>query len=140
MHQGQLEGTLTKKAYADDIYKGHRVAEFNIKLTNNQYMNFHNVHLVFPIKIKKSTNSAINLDATVMTVNNFFTHWIKEIDIKGCGDEIPILPLKNTVDIYKHFDAMPKFKEDGALKTYQHYLLYSKKKKLNYQLVKIGKV
>ena len=53
-HQGQLEGALTKKAYADETYKGHRVAEFNVKLTNNQYMNFHNVHLVFPMKIKKT--------------------------------------------------------------------------------------
>ena len=73
-HLGQLEGSLTKKAYADDTYKRHRVAEFNVKLTNNQYMNFHNVHLVFPIKIKKSTNNATNLDATVMADNNLFAH------------------------------------------------------------------
>ena len=50
-HQGQIDGTLTKKAYPDDICKGLKVAEFNIKLTNNQYMNFHNVYLVFPMKI-----------------------------------------------------------------------------------------
>ena len=50
-HQGQLEGTLTKKTYADNTYKQHRVAEFKVKLTNNQYMNFHNVHFVFPMKI-----------------------------------------------------------------------------------------
>ena len=62
-----------------------------------------------------------------MIVNNFFAHWIKENDIKQCGDEIPILSLINTVDIYKYSDAMPKSKEDGAL-TYQHHLLYSKKK------------
>ena len=54
-YQGQLEGTLTKKFYADDTYKGHRVAEFNVKLTNNQYMNFHSVHLAFPVKIKKNS-------------------------------------------------------------------------------------
>ena len=52
-HQGQLKGTITKKVYADDTYKGHRLGKFNVKLTNNQYVNFHNVHLVFPIKIKK---------------------------------------------------------------------------------------
>ena len=40
-HQGQIDRMLTKKAYADDTYKGLKVAEFNIKLTNNQYMNFH---------------------------------------------------------------------------------------------------
>ena len=34
-HHGQLEGTLTKKAYADDTYKRHSTAEFNVKLTNN---------------------------------------------------------------------------------------------------------
>ena len=81
-YQGQLEGTLMKKVYADDTYEGHRVAEFNVKLTNNQYMNFHNVHLVFPVKIKKTANNTTNLDATVMTVSNFFTHWMKEIYIK----------------------------------------------------------
>ena len=26
-HQGQIDGTLTKKAYADDTYKGLKVAE-----------------------------------------------------------------------------------------------------------------
>ena len=39
-HQGQLEGTLTKKAYSNDTYKGQRVAEFNVKLTNNQFINW----------------------------------------------------------------------------------------------------
>ena len=34
-HHGQLEGTLTKKAYANDTYKRHSTAEFNVKLTNN---------------------------------------------------------------------------------------------------------
>ena len=64
---------------------------------------------------------------------------IKETDIKQSGDEIPILLLINTVDICKYSDAMLKFEEDDALKTYQHHLLYSKNK-LNYQPVKIGKV
>ena len=91
-------------------------------------MNFHNVHLVFPMKTKKSTNNDTDLDTELMTVNNFFAHWIKEIDIKQYGDEIPTLPLINTVDIYKYSDAMLKFEEDDALKTYQHHLLYSKKK------------
>ena len=87
-------------------------------------MNFHNVHLVFPIKIKKSTNNATNLDATVMADNNLFAHWIKEINLKRYGDKIPILPLINTSDIYKYSDAMLKFEEDDALKTYQYHLLY----------------
>ena len=86
-HQGKLQGTLTKNVYADNTYKGHRVAEFNAKLTNNQYMNFHNVHLVFLMKIKNGTNNAANIDATVMTVNSFFAYWIKGIDINQHGDK-----------------------------------------------------
>ena len=70
-HQGQIDGTLTKKAYADDTYKGLKVAEFDIKLTNNQYMNFHNVYLVFPMKIKKSSDVANDLADDVIAVNNF---------------------------------------------------------------------
>ena len=62
-----------------------------------------------------------------MTVNNFFAHWMNEIDFKRYGDEIPMLPLINTVDIYKHFDAILKFEEDHALKRCKHHLLYSKK-------------
>ena len=50
-------------------------------------MNFHNVHLVFPLKIKKKTNTANNIATTATTVNNFFAHWIKEIDIKRLGDD-----------------------------------------------------
>ena len=69
-HQGQIDGTLTKKTYADNTYKGLKVAEFNIKLTNNQYMNFQ-VYLIFPVKIKKSSNDANELADDVVTVNNF---------------------------------------------------------------------
>ena len=74
-----------------------------------------------------------------MTVNNFFAHWMKEIDFKRHGDKIPMLSLINTVDIYKYFDAMLKFEKDRALKTCQHHLLYSKKK-LNYKPAKLGEV
>ena len=37
-------------------------------------MNSLNVHLVFLMKIKKSTNNATNLETMVMTINNFLAH------------------------------------------------------------------
>ena len=117
-HQGQIDGTLTKKASTDDTYKSLKVAEFNIKQTNNQYMNFH-VYLVFPMKIKESSDVANNLADDVITVNNFLAHWIKELNIKRYGDDIPILPLTNA--ILKHM-------EGDASKTFQTDLLYSTKK------------
>ena len=54
LYEGQLKGTLPKKVYADDTYKDLKTAEFTIQLSANQYMNFHSVHLVFPLKIKKT--------------------------------------------------------------------------------------
>ena len=80
------------------------------------------------MKIKKSSNVANNLADDVITVNNFFAHWIKELDIKRYGDDVPILPLTNIVEIYKYSNAILKYIESNALKTFQNDLLYSKKK------------
>ena len=91
-------------------------------------MNFDNVYLVFPMKIKKSSNVANDLADDVITVNNFFAHWIRELYIKRYGDDIPILPLTNTVKIYKYSDAILKHMENDALKTIQNVLLYAIKK------------
>ena len=52
----------------------------------------------------------------------------KEIDIKRYGDDIPILPQTNTVEIYKYSDVILKHMEGDALKTFQNDLLYSNKK------------
>ena len=48
----------------------------------NHHMNWNSVDIYLPIQIKKSTNVASDLDATTITVNNFFAHWIMEIDIQ----------------------------------------------------------
>ena len=109
------------------MYKDLRMAKFTIQLSTNQYMNFHSVHLVFLLKIKK-TNVANDILATELTVNNFFAHWLKEIDTKRLGDDIPILPTTNTIDIYKYSDAMLKHLPKKELKVIENNLLYSKKK------------
>ena len=91
-------------------------------------MNFHNVHLVFPLEIKKKTNNANDILASEITVNNLFAHWIKEIDIKRLGDDVPILPATNAVEIYKYSDAMLKHMPKNALKVIENDLLYSREK------------
>ena len=128
LFQGQIDGTQEKKAFADDTYKDLKTAEFTIQLSSNHYMNFNNVHIVFPLKIKKKTNVANDILATEITVNNFFAHWIKEIDIKRLGDDIPVLPTTNTIEIYKYSDAMLKHVPKKALKVIENDLLYSRKK------------
>ena len=128
LFQGQIDGTQEKKAFADDTYKDLKTAEFTIQLSSNHYMNFNNVHIVFPLKIKKKTNVANDILATEITVNNFFAHWIKEIDIKRLGDDVPVLPTTNTIEIYKYSDAMLKHVPKKALKVIKNDLLYSRKK------------
>ena len=128
VYQGQLKGINERKAYADETYAGLKIAEFNIQLSNNEYMNFHNLHIVFPMKVKKKSDVANDLDATLMTVNNFFAHWIKEIDIKKLGDDQPILPTINTVEIYKYSDQILKHLPKDSLKLIEKDLLFSKKK------------
>ena len=103
-YQGQLHLTETKRKYADETYKNKKVIEFNVQLIANHYTNFQNVHLCFPIKIKSAVNNDNDTRAGVTLVNNFFAHWIKEIYIERYGDDMPILPLTNTVDIYRYFD------------------------------------
>ena len=71
LYQEQIRGTIEKKAFADDTYKDLKTTEFTIHLSANQYMNFHNVHLVFPLKIKKKTNTSSNIASTATTVNTF---------------------------------------------------------------------
>ena len=127
-YQGQIKGINERKAYADETYTNLKLAEFNIQLSNNEYMNFHNLEIVFPMKIKKKTDDDDDLDATLITVNNFFAHWIKEIEIKKLGDDQPILPTINTVEIYKYSDQILKHLPKDSLKLIEKDLLYSKKK------------
>ena len=127
LYQGELKGTLSKKAYADDTCKNLKTAEFTTQLSVNQYINFHIIHLVFLLKIKK-TDVANDILVTKIAVNSFFAHWIKEIYIKCLGDDIPILPTTNTIDIHKYSDAMLKHLSKKALKAIENNLLYSNKK------------
>ena len=127
LYQGQLKGTTKRKAFADDTYKDLKVAEYTIQLSNNEYMNFHSVHLVFPMKIKKKSHVANNIRATEITVNNFFAHWLKEIDIKSLGDDIPILPTTNTILIYRYSDRLLKHMPKDLLAIIENDLLDSKK-------------
>ena len=95
-YQGQLHSTETKKKYADDIYKNKKVIEFDVQLTKGHYTDFENVHLCFPLKIKSARHNDNDITAGVITVNNLFAHWIKKINIKRYGDDVPILPLTNS--------------------------------------------
>ena len=92
-YQGQLHSAETKRKYADDTYKSKKVIDFNVQLTKGNYTNFQNVHLCFPLKFKLAADNNNGIATGLITVNNFFANWIKEIDIKRYSNDISILPL-----------------------------------------------
>ena len=109
------------------LTKTKKVIEFNVQLTANDYTNFQNGHLCFPRKIKPAADSNNDIAAGIITINNFFAHWIREIVVKRYGDDIAISPLTNTVDIYRYSQEILKDLPENALKTIENDLLYSKK-------------
>ena len=78
--QGMLEDIHTRKKVAYPSYKDMEELDFQIFLTDKYYVNPSNMHLCFPMKIKKSSNEVSAIDGDLIKVN-FFAHSIKEISI-----------------------------------------------------------
>ena len=83
--------------------------EFTVNLAANTYTNYSSMCVVLPIQIKKKSDKTADNDGTLMTVNNFFCHWLKEIDIKRYPDEVRILQTNNTVEIYRYAAQILKY-------------------------------
>ena len=81
--------------------------------------------LVVPIYFKKLTDKTADVD--VVTVNNFFARWLKEIDIRRYPDDARILPTNYTVEVYNYaaqqIKHLPTKSPDGIRET----ILYEKK-------------
>ena len=84
--------------------------------------------LCLPISFRKRTNKATAIDGDMIPVNNFFAHWIKNVTVKRYGDDIAVLPINTTLDIYRYSESMLKHLPKDVLPTFQHELLYSQKK------------
>ena len=52
------------------------------------HTNYSSMCNVLPIQIKKSTDKTANVN--VIAVNNFFCHWLKEIDVRHYPDDVNI--------------------------------------------------
>ena len=80
-----LDRTDTIKEAAHNSHKDKETFDFQLLLDQKLYTNLNSLHLCFPMKFKKATNEAQKLEGNVITVNNFFGHWIKEINITVYG-------------------------------------------------------
>ena len=79
------------------------------------------------MKFKKPANVAQNLADNIITVNKFFAHWIKEINIINCGTDKNLIPTATPLEIYQYSDSMFKHLPKDALKKIEKDFLYSKK-------------
>ena len=79
--QGMLDDIDRREKVAHSSHKDKEQLDFQILLTENCYVNPTNIHLCFPIKIKKKSNNSSDIDVDLITVNNFFAHRVNKISI-----------------------------------------------------------
>ena len=53
------------------------------------------MEICLPLKFTKKTNKALQIDAQMITVNNFFGNWLTDIDIRHYSDDMRNLPTNN---------------------------------------------
>ena len=123
--QSQIASDFPKKAYASDSYVDKKRLEFTIQLTASSYTNYSTMEVVIPIKFTKKSDKTSALDKTVTTVNNFFGHWFKDIEVLRYPDDKQILPTNNTVSVANYSNAQLKYLPTKALKPLEKTLLYS---------------
>ena len=125
--QGMLDDIDTREKVAHPSYKDKEQLDFQILLTENYYVNPAYIHICFPIKIKKKSNNSSDIDDDLITVNNFFAHWVKEISITKYGSDRELPPTFSPWGIYQYSDQMLKHLRKDSLKAIQKNFLYSKK-------------
>ena len=96
-----LEDIDTREKEARPFYKDIEELDFQILLTNNYHVNPSNIHLCFPMKIKKSSKEASDIDDDLITVYNFFVHLIKEISITKYGSNKELIPTFSPNEAWK---------------------------------------
>ena len=124
--QGMLEDIDTKEKTAHPTYKDMEQLDCQILLTENYYVNRNSIHICFQIKIEKN-NKDSDIDGDLITVNNFFPHWVKEISLAKYGSDKELIPTFPPYEIYQYAHSMLKHLPEKALKTIQKTHLYSKK-------------
>ena len=98
--QGMLEDIDTKEKVANASYKDMEELDLQILLPDNYYVNPSSIHICFPMKIKKSTNEATDIDDNLITVNNFFGHLVKEICVTKYASDKELVPTFSPYEVY----------------------------------------
>ena len=67
------------------------------------------------------------MDGDLITINNFFGHWITDIDIRRYPDDMRILPTNNNVEFYQFSNSQLKYLPKDSVATLLKSFLYSNK-------------
>ena len=102
-----------------------KTREFTVELAANTYTNYSKMKLFIPLYFKKSTDK--NADVDVVTVNNCFACWLKGVDIRRYPDDVRILPINNTVEVYNYAAQQIKHLPTKSLDDIKETILYEKK-------------
>ena len=78
--------------------------------------------IVLPIYFNKSTDK--NADVDAVTVNNFFSRWLKEIYIRRYADDVRILATNNTVEVYNYIAQQIKHIPTKSLDDIKETIIY----------------
>ena len=60
------------------------------------------------MKVKKSSDKDDDIDADLITVNNFFAYLIEEINMTRYGNDKQLIPTFSPFEIYQYSDSMLK--------------------------------
>ena len=121
-----LEDIGTKEQPAHSSYRDMENLDFQTLLTDNYYANPNSMHLWFPMKIKKLSDSDDDIDADFITVNNFFAHFIKEVNVTKYRNDKQLIPTFLPYEIYQYSDSVLKHLPKDSLKKLEKKMLYSK--------------
>ena len=121
-----LDDIKTIEQVTHPSYKDLETFDFQLLLDKNLYTNLNSVHFVFPIKLFKKSDINADIDAELITVNNSFAHWIKEISTTKYSTNKELTPTTTPQEIYQYSDAILKHLPAKSLKVIENDLLYSK--------------
>ena len=115
--QGMLDDIDTREKVAHPSYKDKEQLDFQILLTENYYVNPANIHICFPIKIKKKSNNNFDIDDDLITINIFFAQWVKEVSKTKYGSDKELPPTFSPWEVYQYSDQMLKHLPADDLKS-----------------------
>ena len=125
--QAQVAGELPRKAYASETFTDKKKFEFTLEMTANTYSNYSTMLVCIPVQFTKRTSKGTEMDATMVTVNNFFGHWFTDSNLRRYPDDMNILLTNNSISIANYSNAQMKYLPDKSVQKLLKTMLYSNK-------------